>query len=123
MVQLNYDSIIQCAFPALLLALFVYAVKDWVANRLASYRRSEIDLREMARSRVLSLQKKTEAAEKELSIQKKKQSPDTAEFSVKPKVPKSTSVPFGSQNMTMADLRSRINRGSSSTCSYGSCCG
>ncbi|KAJ2394290.1 hypothetical protein GGI23_004744 [Coemansia sp. RSA 2559] len=121
MLQLNYNDVIQYAFPALLLAAFAYVAKDWVANQLAARRRSKLNSREMARRRVLPLQKKDEPIEKAPSDQK--QSPDTAEFSVKPQAPKPTNVPFGSQNMTMSDLRSRVTRDYSSACSYGSCCG
>ncbi|KAJ2656836.1 hypothetical protein IWW48_004814 [Coemansia sp. RSA 1200] len=121
MLKLRYDDAIQYVFPALLLVAFMYVAKDWVVNRLASRRRSKLDPREMARLRVLSVQKSGEVIEDKLSSLNG--SPDTAEFSVKPQKPKSTKASFGSQSMTMFDLRSRITREYSSACSYGSCCG
>ncbi|KAJ2514654.1 hypothetical protein GGI11_004008, partial [Coemansia sp. RSA 2049] len=98
MLKLRYDDAIQYVFPALLLAVFVYVAKDWVVNRLASRRRSKLDPREMARLRVLPVQRNDVIEDKPSSLNG---SPDTAEFFVKPQKPKSTTTSFGSQSMTM----------------------
>ncbi|KAJ2546517.1 hypothetical protein EV175_005568 [Coemansia sp. RSA 1933] len=120
----SYDDAIQYAFPALLLAIFVYVTKDWIANRLAERRRSKLDPHEVVRKRMLAIQQNKKqnasAAENDSGSSDNKKSSDTAEFFVKPQMPKPTTAPFGSQSMTMADLRSRITRNSGGTCSYGS---
>ncbi|KAI9506869.1 hypothetical protein GGI25_000103 [Coemansia spiralis] len=119
MLQQYYDTALHYAFPALLAAIAAYYAIYWIADLLASRRMSKLDSTEIARRRVLALQK----ASKQTAPVDESEAPKTDPFVLKPQLPKSSNVPFGSKNMTMAELRSRISKSSTATCSIGSCCG
>ncbi|KAJ2454295.1 hypothetical protein EV183_001661 [Coemansia sp. RSA 2336] len=119
--MLDYLNIaLPFAFPALIALILVYFAVSFSLSRVS---RKWLDARqaqeEQQRRKVYAERYRPEAA----SEQRPADDSLLANQPIQPATnPRTSSRPFGTNFMTMADLRSRIT-GPSGSCTKGSCCG
>ncbi|KAJ2776514.1 hypothetical protein H4R18_005630 [Coemansia javaensis] len=124
MAEAYTDLALRLAFPALVAAIVLYYAATAAAGALAARRRRQRQQAEASLRRKLYADRYAAAAaagppQPQNQNQNQTEEPRPV---LRPQAPASSSRPFGSDFMTMSDLRSRIT-GPSGSCVRGSCCG